>query len=574
MTDNVPLSASAAPGPSPLDTAASSSAGGARRVGRRGALSVLLSIALVGACAAATEPQEIFAKLEQLDARWLGVALALHVLSVVLLGLRWSRIAHFCGVALEWRAASKEYALSILLNQVLPSGMAGDALRAARHAGSGSTAEPDAPLSTKRLGSVLGVLVLDRVSGQLALGLVAVAVAPFAPRLGVFQETTLALGLGAVALLCITLFCITVWGAARRSAWLQALVASAVRFARHAARTLLSPRAAREHLPLSLVLLTLQLAQMYVAGCALGLDVPWTTLLILGPWISLAASLPTFFGGWGARETAAGLVFAAAGLSASAGVALSLVYGLFSLLVSLPAVVILLTPHVVSARFHERWLPLHSVATLFALAVAAWLRLPALFAVFVAATLTALVIGERGQWTPRGGFGSANVLTTLRAVSVMGMLVTAERLSGTTLALWALVTSGLDILDGWVARRTAQASQFGACFDIETDALFAATLPLLLFQRGLAGPWVLLAGAWHYVYVLAPYVAPTTEGADKGSRFGRGLYTGMVLSFLAALLVPPSLAPALCAAGTVAVSISFAYSFWLRYGAVWSRHLP
>ena len=66
-----------------------------------------------------------------------------------------------------------------------------------------------------------------------------------------------------------------------------------------------------------------------------------------------------------------------------------------------------------------------------------------------------------------------------------------------------VVVAALDGVDGWLARRDAQASSFGARFDMETDAAFILILSVLVWQHGKAGAWVLGCGLMRYVFVAA-----------------------------------------------------------------------
>ena len=59
----------------------------------------------------------------------------------------------------------------------------------------------------------------------------------------------------------------------------------------------------------------------------------------------------------------------------------------------------------------------------------------------------------------------------------------------------------LDGADGWLARRSGIASEFGARFDMEVDALLIMALAMLAWQHGKAGGWVLLSGLLRYVFV-------------------------------------------------------------------------
>ncbi|MBS0452212.1 MAG: CDP-alcohol phosphatidyltransferase family protein [Proteobacteria bacterium] len=128
-----------------------------------------------------------------------------------------------------------------------------------------------------------------------------------------------------------------------------------------------------------------------------------------------------------------------------------------------------------------------------------------------------MLLGLRGH-APHARFGAANVLTLLR----LAMITLLAGLVGRPLpadpaplawvvVVFATVTAVLDAADGPLARMQRLASDFGARFDMECDALLVAVLCLLIVQFDKAGAWVLAAGAMRYVFVLAgrawPWVA-------------------------------------------------------------------
>ena len=80
-------------------------------------------------------------------------------------------------------------------------------------------------------------------------------------------------------------------------------------------------------------------------------------------------------------------------------------------------------------------------------------------------------------------------------------------------ALWLLVlvaTAALlsDGVDGWAARRSGMASDFGAHFDMEVDALFLLALSLLVHATGKVGLWVIASGVLRYGFVLSGTLWP------------------------------------------------------------------
>ncbi len=97
------------------------------------------------------------------------------------------------------------------------------------------------------------------------------------------------------------------------------------------------------------------------------------------------------------------------------------------------------------------------------------LKAGALFAIVVAFTMVLLHDNH-----PFARYGPANQITTVRAVLValVASLIGEPRLPA--VATWAaglgVIVGMLDGVDGWLARRSRMASDFGARFDMETDA--------------------------------------------------------------------------------------------------------
>lgn len=292
-------------------------------------VSVAMSAGLLAVCLLMVDSRQVIARVSGAEPRWLLAFFGVYLLQVLLLGLRWSLISRQLGVALGWRRACSEYALSIMINMLLPTGFAGDGWRALRHAGRSPG---------HRLRKILETLALDRLSGQLALLMAVLAAAPFAVHSGLVSPRQ---GVIALAVLAAVLWAASLWArpTSRTDGWSAALR----RFVRRAASVLLHPRRGAAHLSLSLLLVGTHLVQLWLAARAAGIVLDVFLLCWLGPLIALSASVPSFFGSWGIREGASALLFASAGLPGSAGVAVSLLVGTFSLFSALPGAIVLLT---------------------------------------------------------------------------------------------------------------------------------------------------------------------------------------------------------------------------------------
>lgn len=215
-----------------------------------------------------------------------------------------------------------------------------------------------------------------------------------------------------------------------------------------------------------------------------------------------------------------------------------------------------------------RWTHASAFALVLATLLAVWLRTTVPLATIAALSFGVFVARGRGEWTPQGNFGWPNAITSLRVLLSLGLLLTHATQPGSVVVVVALANLTLDVADGWLARRSGSSSAFGARYDLETDALLVLALSLILLDRGVAGPWVLIAGLVRYLYVIAQVVFPRSRGEAPRWLLGRFLYVFMVVCFLLALVTPPHFGVLLAAAGTLGVSVSFVHSFWWCYGPV------
>jgi phosphatidylglycerophosphate synthase len=167
-------------------------------------------------------------------------------------------------------------------------------------------------------------------------------------------------------------------------------------------------------------------------------------------------------------------------------------------------------------------------------------------------------------------FGAANSLTLVRA-SLAVLLVALVGAAPTPALGWLLVGIGtaavaLDGVDGALARGRNETSDFGARFDMETDALLILALAALVWQQGKAGPWILVAGLLRYLFVAGSWILPWLGAALPRSRRRQAVCVVQIVSLLGALapVVAPPWSAALALAGLAALASSFAVDVaWL-----------
>ena len=213
-----------------------------------------------------------------------------------------------------------------------------------------------------------------------------------------------------------------------------------------------------------------------------------------------------------------------------------------------------------------RWTEQH--ALLMCLGIGgAWLEhSPLLLAAMAAASFSALLVRNRGQYTPGGTFGVANGLTLTRVIGTLTLLLLPTLQPGWQSGAVLLLVIA-DGLDGWSARRLGTASNFGQRFDHESDALLLLTVCLLLLGSGRVGSWILLPGALRYGYVLLSGTKPPRERATPGNRFTRliGVTTTLGLATCWLPAIPPTLASAIAVGLSLGLGGSFLFSTWQLY---------
>lgn len=146
----------------------------------------------------------------------------------------------------------------------------------------------------------------------------------------------------------------------------------------------------------------------------------------------------------------------------------------------------------------------------------------------------------------RGPLGVANLITLARLVgtsAVAGLLL--GHLGAAPVPTLALPIVGiatacllLDGLDGRLARARGTTSDFGARFDVETDAALLLLLCVAVPLFGPVGWWVIMIGLLRYLYVAAAVLLPPmrTPLPPRLSRKVVSIIQNVVL--LAALLLP------------------------------------
>jgi len=290
-------------------------------------LKPLAGVLLLAAVWLRVDHSALWSRLSRLHWQYVCAGAAIMVPQLLCLAARWRSVAAPLGVHLSLRAATREYALSVLVNQLLPFGVLGDAMRVWRQSQRLQTR--DHPLSL-----ALHTVVIERCLGQCIVVVWALLAAP------------LWLGAAAYWLIFALLFALGACGlsvlialrarAFSQTAALRPLWRSGARLLDALAQVVRAPRVLLVQLSLSSLIMLSIVAQFYCALYALDLRLPLLAAAKVFPYMMLSMALPLSVAGFGPREMTTVTLYRAAHLSDSDGLAFGLAYGALLLVATLP----------------------------------------------------------------------------------------------------------------------------------------------------------------------------------------------------------------------------------------------
>lgn len=281
---------------------------------QRAVTALKLGVTLVGLYLVLSrfDGRAIVAYLGSVNYAWMLAGIGLMILSLFVRAYRWQVILHGVGSSIRYMRLVELYLVGSFFNAFLPSGLGGDVVRAAEAA-----QDVDSSIA---VGSVL----LDRLTGLLALFGMALAALPFRPADFPNQLTWL---IGGVCLLGFVTGLAIVDGRILR--WFMTHAPLPVQqvgkgFFSRLAVTIDSCgwRTVGLALLISVGFNLIQVGWWATTGKALGLPIPFFYYVLIVPIMALAILIPSI-GGLGVRESLAPIMFSGAGILPEAAVAIA-----------------------------------------------------------------------------------------------------------------------------------------------------------------------------------------------------------------------------------------------------------
>jgi uncharacterized protein (TIRG00374 family) len=290
------------------------------------ALKIAITIGLMAYLLSKVDVAPVVVQMRAMSPKWAAAAVLPMVLQLALVSLRWRLVNGLVGANMQLAQVFRLTLIGQFFNQVLPTALGGDAMRAWLASREG------VPLAR----AISGVLC-DRALGLMVLAVIVAGtllllpqpVAERLPAKAAFQAIALLGVCGLVALFFAGDFIARLLGRRRVTESLGKLVQDlrCVVYSRGPSVAIVA---------LSGAVQVLFVTTIYL--CAQGMSIPlgFGAALLVIPAIMLVSVIPISFAGWGVREGAMIIGLSLLGIGAPQALAISVAFGLLNIVVGLP----------------------------------------------------------------------------------------------------------------------------------------------------------------------------------------------------------------------------------------------
>jgi uncharacterized membrane protein YbhN (UPF0104 family) len=252
------------------------------------------------------------------------LAILLQGVQVAICAVRWQTVMRAIGAHMGFLRAAELFSIGNFFGQILPGAVGGDAIRmlATRRSGVSLAATINSVM-LERGATVYALVLLTTLAEPALIGRL-----PDTSGIWLFPALTVGATLGLIVLSRLDRV---------PESWKRSrIVRGFGQLAEDTRKCFFRPRNGAPILAIALIG-HVNLA-MVVWALALGLDAPVTLVdcLVLVPPVILVATLPISIAGWGAREVAMVTVFGLIGVPSAQATALSVLFGIATLLIALP----------------------------------------------------------------------------------------------------------------------------------------------------------------------------------------------------------------------------------------------
>ncbi len=259
--------------------------------------------------------------IQVIELKYIVIVIVISILQYIFSAYRWMYISKFTNLEISFSYSLKFYYISNFLNNVLPGGILGDLYRIYH------TSEDKRKLI--ELGKSFQSVLFERLSGQLVLFIVFLTSLTF---YFLFYEKYVAF-----FYLLLMMSIIIIIGKLLLRKKFKSFFKRNI-FGKNFS-SIFSGSIFWQHFFYSFFVISSYISIYVITALSLKLNIDYFSFLVFTPLILFSMSIPISVGGWGVREVTALLVSFLLGLSASASVTVSIVYGLLNFLCSLPGLI-------------------------------------------------------------------------------------------------------------------------------------------------------------------------------------------------------------------------------------------
>ncbi len=244
----------------------------------------------------------------------IGISFIQYLLSAY----RWMYVSKFTNLYISFSYSLKYYYIASFMNNILPGGILGDLYRI--------YCSSDNKKEIFKMGKSFQSVIFERLSGQIMLFFI------FITSLTIYFLTNEKY----VAFLYLALPTILISFLIKYFIKYKIKQYFGTKGITKNFRILFTGPIFWNHIILSFFVVASYILIYIISAISLGLDIDYLAFLVFSPIILFSMTLPVSIGGWGVREITALLVSFLIGLSASASISVSIIYGILNLICSLP----------------------------------------------------------------------------------------------------------------------------------------------------------------------------------------------------------------------------------------------
>lgn len=260
----------------------------------------------------------IFNILSIIDLRYILLIIALSIIQHLISAYRWMYISKITNLKISFRHSIQFYYISTFMNNILPGGIIGDIFRIYHTS--------ERKNEVLKIGKSMQSVIFERLSGQIMLLAFFIVSLTFYFLANKKYEAFLYLSLPSILIFILFKYFL--------NNRIKKILGN--RQIGKNLRMVFSGDIFWRHLFLSFFVVCSYILIYVISALSLGLDIDYLAFLVFSPIILFSMTLPISIGGWGIRELTALLLSLLLGLSASASISVSIIYGLLNLLCSLP----------------------------------------------------------------------------------------------------------------------------------------------------------------------------------------------------------------------------------------------